>query len=141
IYLIRCLTPQQVGQGIGYFSHQTRWPVFRDYCLTSRGHSEKRFAQDFLWHSPLRSAAANGTGERSVAEQLIEAAEHGFKTLRVKNPQVAVEAIHRDRFHLTEQDMPAPALEGAGHPERRRVVAGDERRHGDLADERVRLIR
>src|SRR5437667_7334900 len=80
-------------------------------------------------------------GERSVAEQLIEAAEHGFKTLRVKNPQVAAEAIHGDRFHLTEQDMPAPALEGAGHPERRQVVAGHERRHGDLAHERVRLIR
>src|SRR2546425_12469014 len=30
---------------------------------------------------------------RSVAEQLIEAAEHSFKTLRVKNPQVAAEAI------------------------------------------------
>ena len=57
-------------------------------------------------------------GERSVAEQLIEAAEHGFKTLRVKNPQVAAEAIHRDRFHLTEQDMPALALEGQGHAER-----------------------
>ena len=54
----------------------------------------------------------------SVAEQLIEAAEHGFKTLRVKNPQVAAEAMHRDRFHLTEQDIPALALEGLGHPER-----------------------
>ncbi len=61
---------------------------------------------------------------RSVAEQLIEAAEHGFKTLRVKNPQAAAEAIHRDRFHLTEQDMPGPALEGAVHAERRQVVAG-----------------